>query len=361
MIELAYRFQTLAHDEQILHLQQSARDALLRYGIRPESEPDLLQYENNAVFRVVRAGGEGFVLRISTEAGRSAAEQLSEMHWLAALRRDTDLAVPEPVADLDGALVTSIAIPGLGEPLTCVCLRWIPGRPPGPEIELAVVERIGAVTARLHQHAERFVPPARCTRPSWDWQRLFGASSILHDDRACAALTPAQRELVTAVGVAVRDVLDGLDDGGRARRLIHADLHRDNVLIDRGEVGVIDFDDCGWGYFAFDLASLLDSFARHVARDLDDERALRDAYLQGYESVRALPAELERHAGTFKVMRDMVNIDFILRSNNANVARWGPPRLGYFYAQLETYLEGSPRHESWAWTPRAKSTGGVPP
>jgi Ser/Thr protein kinase RdoA (MazF antagonist) len=150
---------------------------------------------------------------------------------------------------------------------------------------------------------------------------------------------------VAAVGVEVRSALDGLD-GGRAHRLIHADLHRDNLLIDRGEVGVIDFDDCGWGYFAYDLATLLDSFARHIASDPDNQCALRDAYLRGYECVRALPAEFERHSGTFAVMRDMVNVDFILRSNNPNVAMWGPPRLGYLFAQLEAYLEGSPRHES---------------
>jgi Ser/Thr protein kinase RdoA (MazF antagonist) len=40
--------------------------------------------------------------------------------------------------------------------------------------------------------------------------------------------------------------------------LIHGDFTFDNLLFFRRDVRVIDFDDCGFGYFLYDLATLLD-------------------------------------------------------------------------------------------------------
>jgi Ser/Thr protein kinase RdoA (MazF antagonist) len=39
--------------------------------------------------------------------------------------------------------------------------------------------------------------------------------------------------------------------------LIHSDLHQENYLFHRGRVRAIDFDDCGWGHFVYDLAVTL--------------------------------------------------------------------------------------------------------
>jgi Ser/Thr protein kinase RdoA (MazF antagonist) len=84
------------------------------------------------------------------------------------------------------------------------------------------------------------------------------------------------KSLSPAVISAARDLVNDLHPGGgavvtavleRARRtqnvlgygpdlygLIHADLHQGNYLFHGDEVRVIDFDDCGWGHFAHDLA-----------------------------------------------------------------------------------------------------------
>jgi hypothetical protein len=45
---------------------------------------------------------------------------------------------------------------------------------------------------------------------------------------------------------------EGLDYG-----LIHADLVRENVLVDGQELRMIDFDDGGWGFRMFDVATAL--------------------------------------------------------------------------------------------------------
>lgn len=65
--------------------------------------------------------------------------------------------------------------------------------------------------------------------------------------------------------------------------LIHADLVRENVMIDAGRVQLIDFDDSGFGFRLFDIATTL---LRN--RTEPDYHSLKAALLEGYLSVRHL-------------------------------------------------------------------------
>ena len=69
--------------------------------------------------------------------------------------------------------------------------------------------------------------------------------------------------------------------------LIHADLHLENALFDGDAVRVIDFDDCGFGYWLYDLAvPLWDN--RYRA----DYPAFRAALLEGTANAASCPISL---------------------------------------------------------------------
>lgn len=329
-------FETLPYQEQLRRLNPLVESVLPRYGLR-EVQVVLLQYEDNTVYHIMIPTGAQYVLRVSAATGYDRAEQCSEMQWLLALRRETNVLVPEPVPALDGALITIVEVSGVAEPRHYALFGWLPGMPPAPGIPVKVMERIGACIASLHLHAEQFVPSAGFARPCWDWQRLFGPSSIMGPEKSAALLTPGQRELLAAVSVRVRDELQALETTPAHWGLIHADLHRDNILIEDGQVGVIDFDDCGWGHYLFDVASVLDSFRRRVLADPRDYPAWREAYLTGYDRVRRLPDQLDAQLATFLVMRDMTTVNFILGSSNASVQEWGDERIAQITRHMKDY------------------------
>ena len=83
-------FFDLPSRQRLVRLRRLAQVALDRYGLGG-SRLQLLSTETNAIFRVDTAANERFVLRINKPGGRSLSQIRSELWWLEALRRDTDL------------------------------------------------------------------------------------------------------------------------------------------------------------------------------------------------------------------------------------------------------------------------------
>ena len=65
--------------------------------------------------------------------------------------------------------------------------------------------------------------------------------------------------------------------------LIHADMRLGNLLVDGDTVTLIDFDDCGFCWFAYDFAAAISFHETNPAIP-----ALKAAWLEGYQAVRPL-------------------------------------------------------------------------
>lgn len=335
-------FGQLSYREQILRLDQLADQALVNYPLRFVRR-DLLQYEDNAVYCVTDASGKRFVLRLGAACGYGFLEQQSEMDLLAYLEREAgQLRIPHPVMNGEGKFVTALPATDPVEPQFAVLLHWVAGEVLSCPVELVTFTKLGEMTACIHSHAVRFTEAVPCIRPNWDWQRLFGPRSVLG---SCGAgnddlgLDTPQRDLLGVISKQICAHFEILASRPGFWGMIHGDLHCGNVLLEQGEVGLIDFDDCGWGFFLYDAAAILDSAYRRLARDLPEYSRLKDAYLTGYDRVRPLPDESAEHLAIFKVMRDLVTLDFILGSTNAQVQAWGAVRVQTIFSQLQAYLD----------------------
>jgi Ser/Thr protein kinase RdoA (MazF antagonist) len=288
-------FAALGSRGQTRRLRHLAWRALQAYDVQP-TDLDLLGHVGTTTFRVV--AGEGrYVLRMHPESdageqARDVAAVNSEMEWLAALRQETDLVVPAPVPSRDGVLVTLATAAGVPGPRPCVLLRWVEGRFVDAGLTPHHLERVGRFTARLHHHARSFRPAAGFTRG-----RIAEVTSdyLPHAVRAISAALGSEYD--GAVRSAIEDVQQtqqALGDGPAVVGLIHADLHQANYLFNRGEARAIDFADCGWGHFAYDLAVTLSRL-----QPKPHYGALRAALLRGYRSERAVPADHEAHVEAY--------------------------------------------------------------
>jgi Ser/Thr protein kinase RdoA (MazF antagonist) len=83
--------------------------------------------------------------------------------------------------------------------------------------------------------------------------------------------------------------------------LIHADLRLANLLVDGATITVIDFDDCGFGWFYYDFGTAV-SF-------IEDDPALpewQESWTAGYRSRRPLAAADEDMLASFVLLRRLL-------------------------------------------------------
>ena len=279
------------------------------------------------------ADNAGFVLRIHAIGQHSTPAIHEELQWLLAIRRETALIVPAPVPAHDGSLIQEIPAPGEPTPRQCVLFHWVPGDFRHDTLTPNDLQGVGVFMAQLHCHADQFVaahppPPTR--------RALFCDVHAWMDAPGTAAAHFSAEELAVFAAAAqrVHTTVQELGESQDVFGFIHADLHQWNYVFHGEEVRAIDFDDCGWGYYTYDMAVTLS-----YLEDWGTFPALQDAFLTGYQRVRPLPrryaAALPRtvksgvpvklfRVGHLTLMRTpVVKRQRSLRADCAHCFRWG--------------------------------------
>ena len=288
-------FDALTYSGQLRRLRNLALEALAAYDLGDFTlQP--IQHRNNATF-LVRAGGRRYLLRVSRPGNRDQALIRSELEWLDAITRDTDLVVPAPVADQEGNLLTVASAPGVPEPRVCALFRWVKGRFCGQhDLTGGHLEMVGRLMGRLHCHAAGFAPPRGFTRIRWDAGGLLGGVNGGTIDHAKAVLDPERRAAVDRAESITLSAMGQVGEASSVFGLIHGDLHQMNYVFLKGEARALDFDDCGWGYYLGDMGATLGPL---VSRN--DFASLRAAFLHGYRSIRPLDSGHERMLTSFLI------------------------------------------------------------
>ncbi|WP_410606418.1 phosphotransferase enzyme family protein [Amycolatopsis sp. lyj-109] len=286
-------------------LRRLAEAALTAYAV-PVARLTPLAHGHNTSFRVDGADGHRYVLRVQRPDGPGVAQVRAEMAWLATLRRETDLVVPQPVPTRARDLVTVVADPAVPEPRTCVLCHWVEGRFVDERLSAPQLYAVGEFTARLHLHGARM---NGLDRRRVDDLTEFGRTQVdgfstTVVDRAVTAAGGDER--IRKAVARVRAVRAELGFGSDVFGLVHGDLHQDNYLLHRGRVHAIDFDDCGYGHYAYDLAVACAALAHLAHRE-----ELKEALLDGYRSVR--PAAATTDSGVLAAFAALRRVQLRLR------------------------------------------------
>jgi Ser/Thr protein kinase RdoA (MazF antagonist) len=297
-------YNQLTRPGRLRRLRDLARAALEAYGLRG-ARLTFLRYFANCTYRVDLPGAapqggvagpyvpNRYLLRVLCTGYWQAVK--GEMTWLAALSREAGLPVPEPVPTLEGELLARIATPGVPEGRIVSLMRWVDGRKRTTGFCPHHFRAWGRMVARLHAFAAGWQPPEGFERFVWDWEGLLGGRGFGWTVEELVASMPVRlQEPFQIVSSEVRAVMEALGKGRDAYGMIHADMYPDNVLFKGGEVYPIDFEDCGFGHWLWDVALPLCSQPWAEAW-----RWQRDAFLEGYAQVRTLPESQMRHLELF--------------------------------------------------------------
>jgi Ser/Thr protein kinase RdoA (MazF antagonist) len=273
------------HDHLLVPLRQSLGD----WGFSAAARLTLLNVSENTVFLAEEAGRR-LVLRVHRPGYHQPQEITSELAWIAALRAARVLETPAPVPGTDGRLLRRLRLGDTEH--SVVAFAHVPGRSPEPQEDLTGwFTRLGTITARLHAHARHWTRPDAFRRKHWTVETMLGSHGHWGDWRQARGLSAAGEALLSRAAAALGMVLAGYGTAPDRFGLIHGDLRLANLLVDDVSVDgdrlhVIDFDDCGFGWFLYDFAAAVSFF-----EDAPTVPALMAAWVEGYRRFGTLSAE----------------------------------------------------------------------
>ncbi len=338
-------YEQLTRHGQLRRLRELAEQGLKCYGL-DHADLVLLNNVDAPVFRVdvftassPEPRPEHFVLRIHHPLQQSREMLCSELQWLAALRHDTELVVPDPVPNQDGELVTEVSNNHVPGSRYLVVLRWIDGEFRNAKLRKREFEAVGTFMARLHQHAQTFQPPQGFVRPQHDWAWTFGAKSVLDPGKGERVFSARQLSIFRATADSVYQHMQRLGREKEVFGLIHADLHQNNYLFRKQEVRAIDFQDCSWGYYLFDIALTLSEGQDRKNLNPKDWEEQRAAFFVGYQRVLPLPAHYEQCLKVFEIVRAVDLVNWVLSWSRLDLKRWGPRYLEHSVELLQRFLD----------------------
>lgn len=304
--------------------------ALAEYGLAG-APLTMIKYSNTALFRA--DAGERFALRLHPLDRHPAAVLRTELDWLATLRQQTTLIVPEPVAAPDGRRLVEVALPDTGERRYAALFRWLAGRHKPASLNAADAWRVGELLGQLHRFAAQYVPPPNFVRWEFDWGEF--AAGMVERPRWPALLRARDQALMHAAIERVRAAMDELGQHPDAWGLIHADTNLTNFLFQRRAVALIDFEVCCYGYYLFDITRTLLEFERYGERSV----GLVAAFQHGYRQVRELPDLDHPHVRAFQIMNVVDLIVWILNWDERMPLLTGPRRIAAALVRLHALLE----------------------
>ena len=284
-------FSVLTPEQQLAEFSATAAAALPHWGLQG-ADLKLIKFRENAVFEV-QHDQQQYALRLHRIGYHSDAALQSELEWMAALTA-AGIETPKVIPTLTGAKVVRQPLEAYDTAIQVDLFEWIDGEQLGSVEEglndpasIAETYRIiGELAAEVHNQSSGWDLPAGFTRHAWDEHGLAGDNPFWNRFWEIEAASDEQRILLQTGKKKIFADLSALSKASDHYSMIHADLVVENIIVTAAAVKIIDFDDAGFGWHLFELATVL-----YFLLDEPWYPQAYDALVAGYRSKRDLSDE----------------------------------------------------------------------
>ena len=301
-----------------------AREILKKYGIN-DAEVECINFEFNATFSVSTQSGQKFALRLNINSTRVLSNILAETQWVRDLARIPSINVPAPIASLDDQFVVSALHDDSGQIIYGVMYSWLEGEEIGDEPTLDQLRTVGQAIALLHQNSSDFELRDGAALPTFN-EFFWGTEDFLFSSKS--RLSASDRSLIEKARDLIMQFTAELY-ASSAVHIIHADFHGWNLMWHEGQLSIFDFDDCGYGVEAQDIAVAL------YYLDTPEQDA---ALLDGYKSIRPLPSYSDNAMKAMLLQRRLLLLNYLFETKNPEHKEMLPAYLEKTIERVSTFL-----------------------
>lgn len=341
-------FRKLTFEQQVEHVKGVGRRALMRWGYPENAMMKLLNFTENATFSVEAEDKPKIIMRVHRLDYAEEKSILTELKWIMDLKRDTDIHLADPIPSEAGKYVEAIETPDYRETRYVVCFTFLEGIVPVEssdgnkavgdlvskldkipdkitiplfkmaaviyakigklqrrtsmnELDRELFREVGMIAGKMHAQSKKWDQPSYYKRMEWDFEGTFGEewnNFYGESYRSKTWLTDAE---IAALDRCVEVTRSRLESYGKAPArygMIHSDLRTANLLKNGHAIGVLDFDDCGKGWYMYEIAG-----AVALIEHRPDFKEVIQEVVKGYESIMPISNEDKEEIWTFIMMR----------------------------------------------------------
>jgi Ser/Thr protein kinase RdoA (MazF antagonist) len=274
----------------LVQLEKLVNKSLKLWNIPQDVSAELINVSENFTYRIENPSGFKAILRVHRENYHSRRSIECELTWIDALSKSGLIETPSYFFGKDGSAIQECSIDNIIGSRYLVLFHFVSGSAPEENKNLdTLYEKLGRLAGTCHNHVLSWEKPDNFERLTWDIDTIFGSNALWGNWRLAPEVTKEVQDKLERVELKIRGRL--LDYGKSEKRfnLIHADMRLANLLIDQESTRLIDFDDCGFGWFMYDFASAI-SFIE----DSPMVSFFKSSWIKGYKSVRELSVEDEK-------------------------------------------------------------------
>ena len=317
-------FFDLPAEDQQNSLTAFATELLKDYGIHG-AKVSCINFEFNATFAVESESGAKYALRININSTRTVENMKGEIEWVRHLNRTSGIHTPTPIATVKDNYIVSALHADSGQTLYGVMYSWLEGEELGDEPTLSQLHEVGRAIATLHQESTDFAVSADAVLPTFN-DFFWGTEDFLFSDKS--VLSDTDRALIQQAHDLIMQFTNDLYQNSKVH-IIHADMHGWNLMWNEDQLSVFDFDDCGYGVEAQDLAVTL----YYLDTPEQDE-----ALLNGYKSVRPLPTYSANAMKALLLQRRLLLLNYLFETKNQEHKEMLPAYLEKSLERVSTFL-----------------------
>jgi len=331
---------------------KTAEEALKFYPVKYKSIEFIAQ-SGGIVYKVAADNGDAYCLKLYLSIN-NALEDIwsektvvnSELEWVAAIARDTDITVPAPYKNIHGEYVAVI------DGISCSLTKWLEGRPTGFDKPDGYIKALLAiedmdkfddkkdavsfisVLSKLHRHASEWTFSAGFKRPVIELGDKGLASALAGLDALSGELY--NKDNIETIKLAAKKAFEKKKTIAKTDMtwgLVHSDYAPSNYLVHNHEIRPIDFGGCGFNYFLSDLALAIHFVAPHK----------REFFLDLYSKYFPLPENYTNLLETLYIISEFQTLSWYLIRGYDDLDEWLPKDVNIWgTGEFNYYLNDEP-------------------
>jgi Ser/Thr protein kinase RdoA (MazF antagonist) len=292
----------LTYLQQLRALRKIATDAVKQYSLDIE-QVKFINHGENTTYRLTDSNKVHYLLRIHRVNYHTKNAIQEELKWLQDIDKDLNLTVPLAIKNTKSKQIS------IQDGRYVTVMKWIEGRSVKKDVTHQHIILVAELMVQLHK-----TKATAKERIYWDTKGLLGSSSRMGNSDKISGLSTIEQTFLASTTKLISRRLSHYETNNKNKMgMIHADLHFGNFFLKSSRMFPIDFDDCGFGFYMYDIAVFFTSLFEKVQMKLITKK----------EYTQLINSFIEKYNESIPLSDDDLNaIDDLIIARRLLIIQW---------------------------------------